>query len=194
MALGAVAAATVPAHAAYTVTAEEVGDDVVFTGSGTIDLTALTYDRSFGAAATLLRPDFGIFGVGLSPVDRYYGVSGPESFGPGGATVFADSTTGGKVHINGRSDFILVPTGYVSGSDLGTSTSVFEASTFASLGLTEGTYTWTWGEGTANADSFTLNIGAPVPEASAWAMMILGLGFAGAALRRRSANVTVTFA
>jgi hypothetical protein len=35
---------------------------------------------------------------------------------------------------------------------------------------------------------------APVPEASTWAMMILGLGLAGAAIRRRSTNVTVSYA
>ena len=46
----------------------------------------------------------------------------------------------------------------------------FAGQTFASLGLTPGTYTWTWGDDPAvagftpdNSDSFTLQIG-PIPE------------------------------
>jgi hypothetical protein len=44
---------------------------------------------------------------------------------------------------------------------------------FASLGLTPGSYLYHWGSG-ANADSLTIEIGNPggaVPEASTWAMM-----------------------
>jgi hypothetical protein len=43
-------------------------------------------------------------------------------------------------------------------------------------------------------DNLTIGSGTAVPEASTWAMMILGLGFAGAALRRRSTGVSVTYA
>jgi len=51
--------------------------------------------------------------------------------------------------------------------------------TFASMGLTPGSYTWSWGSG-LNADSFTLNIVATpagVPESGSTAFsMLLGLG------------------
>jgi hypothetical protein len=48
--------------------------------------------------------------------------------------------------------------------------------TFASLGLTDGTYVWTLGSG-ADADSLTVDIDgitSAVPEPSAWAVLILG--------------------
>jgi hypothetical protein len=72
-----------------------------------------------------------------------------------------------------------VPVGYVSGTALSDSMTS-DSATFASLGVTPGTYTWTWGSG-ADADSFTLKTTA-VPEPSMWAMMLLGftgLGLAG---------------
>lgn len=60
----------------------------------------------------------------------------------------------------------------------------FANRTFATLGLTQGTYIWNWGSG-ANADTFTLNIGsAAVPEP----LTILGAATAagfGAAFKRR---------
>ncbi len=111
---------------------------------------------------------------------------GPSSFGTsviGGYTV-ADSATGVVVGFNVQNAqtgtrFIIVPNGYVSGTDLGTSTAIFEDKTFADLHLIAGTsYTWTWGIG-QNLDSFTVNVEqvAAVPEPSTWAMMIFG--FAG---------------
>lgn len=60
------------------------------------------------------------------------------------------------------------------------SSSTFDGETFASLGLTPGTYVYTWGGG-ADADSLTVKIGA-IPEPGTWVMMMLGfagLGFAG---------------
>ena len=48
---------------------------------------------------------------------------------------------------------LAVPQGYLTGAISGTST--FNNATFASLGITPGTYTWTWGTG-MHADSFTI--------------------------------------
>jgi hypothetical protein len=59
----------------------------------------------------------------------------------------------------------LLPQGYVSGDPLSDS-ATYTGATFASLGVTPGTYVWTWGSG-ADADNFTLQIGptaAPEPS------------------------------
>ena len=69
-------------------------------------------------------------------------------------------------------------------------TSTYLGKTFASLGLTPGTYVYTWGAG-GHADSFTIDITSTsaIPEPSTWAMMFLGfagLGYAG--LRRKGAQ------
>ena len=61
----------------------------------------------------------------------------------------------------------------------------FDNATFASLGVTPGTYEWTWGTGLAN-QNFTLIIGgAGVPDGGS-TVSLLGFGFLGlAALRRK---------
>jgi hypothetical protein len=69
-----------------------------------------------------------------------------------------------------------VPAGYVSDTAL-SDTATYNGATFATLGVTPGTYKWTWGTGAAN-QNFTLQIA--VPEPSTWAMMLAG--FAGLAL------------
>jgi hypothetical protein len=60
----------------------------------------------------------------------------------------------------------------------------FANQTFASIGLTPGTYTWTWGSG-SNADSLTVQIGpAAVPEPAS--VLVVEVGFLGlAAVRHR---------
>jgi hypothetical protein len=94
-------------------------------------------------------------------------LSGPSNFGSGGPAT-ASSGTGDLfgVTVNLRELNLILPTGYSSGSTL-SGTSTYAGSTFASLGMTPGTYVWTWGSG-ANADSFTLRIvsAAAVPEPS----------------------------
>src|SRR6476660_3956194 len=77
-----------PAQAGYTVTLQEVGPDVVATGSGAINLTGLTF-RYSGSANPGLRPHvLGVLGLAIiltgptsSSVDSYSGASGPTSFG-----------------------------------------------------------------------------------------------------------------
>jgi hypothetical protein len=158
----------------------QVGANVVATGSGTIDLTGLTYYDTFYTNAGTF-PGIALIYVGPSgTLDSYGGASGPTSFGSGGDTGLS-SGTGDifGVQGNGQSigSYIDVPTGYVSGSPLSGSMT-FDESTIASLGLTPGTYTYTWGSG-ADADSLTVNI-ASVPEPSslimAGAAALAGLG------------------
>jgi PEP-CTERM motif len=174
------------ADAAFIATIEQVGADVVVTGSGTIGLAGL----SFNSSTTLysgIGPNEGVLGIG-SPnaegADVYTGVSGPASFGSGGLVLPSDSGSGDKVSIEESAQVVTVPQGYVSGGAL-SDTSTYDSATFASLGVTPGTYTWTWGAG-PDADSFTIQVGpAPTTTPEPATLALLGTGLAALGLNRR---------
>jgi hypothetical protein len=74
-----------PAQAGYIVTLEQVGSNVVASGSGTIDLTDLTrFAQNSGVAIAVVPNVFfiqtGQIGVG---VDEYQGITGPGVSGAG---------------------------------------------------------------------------------------------------------------
>jgi hypothetical protein len=162
-----------PAQAGYTVTLQQVGPNVVATGSGAIDLTGLTFSQS-GFTSPAIKPKLipninGVIGSAFiytgptsSAVDEYGGLSGPTSFGSGSARS-ASSGSGDMVGITitpypvfGFTVWLLrVPKGYVSGTAL-SNMAIYSGATFATLGVTPGTYVWTWGAG-AN-QNFTLKI------------------------------------
>ncbi|PYK97480.1 MAG: hypothetical protein DME32_15750 [Verrucomicrobia bacterium] len=144
-----------PAEAGYTVTLQQVGPDVVATGSGAIDLTGLTFSQYAG----LLNPEIGprggegqlggiVMGPTSSSVDRYSDnetSSGPTSFGSGGVTL-ASSGSGDMVGTHSLIweggeviGFLIVPRGYVSGTFL-SNRATWRGKTFATLGVTPGTY------------------------------------------------------
>ena len=76
-----------------------------------------------------------------------------------------------------------MPQGYVSGAALSNSMT-FNNATFASLGVTPGTYVWTWGTGLPN-QNFTLIIGGVgVPDGGS-TVSLLGFGLLGLAVLRR---------
>jgi hypothetical protein len=166
---------------AYTVTLEEVGSDVVANGGGAIDLTGLSFLFG-GIAIPNISPNTASLSVGQSAsVDAYSAISGPASFGSGGFT-FANGGSGDAVGVQGL--LLLVPQGYVSGIALSDSMT-FNNATFASLGVTPGTYEWTWGTGLPN-QNFTLVIGgAGVPDGGS-TVSLLGFALLGlTALRRK---------
>jgi hypothetical protein len=75
-----------PAQAAYMVTLEQVGTSVVAIGSGTIDLTGLTFGYPFGTDVGI-EPNLAYIATGPAgsqPIDVYTGITGPASFGDGG--------------------------------------------------------------------------------------------------------------
>jgi hypothetical protein len=170
-----------PAAAAFIVDIAQQGGNVVATGSGTIDLAALTAccgsNPPPGVNAVLGRLSLG---NGVSG-EAWAGNSfhGPGSFG-GGGLFQATSGTGDHVEMAGQNSFLAVPTGYVSGTALADS-ATWNSATISSLGLTPGTYTWAWGSG-ADADSFVIDIAAAsTPEPVSLALLttaILGLGIA----------------
>ncbi len=174
-----------PARATFIVNLQQQGADVVASGSGTLNLTALSFvDTAIGLSA-LIRPNSGIVQTGQTTDngDVYTGVTGPTSFGSGDMN-FASSGSGDFVGVEGN--LLVVPQGYNSGNSL-SSTSTWASQTFASLGVTPGTYVWTWGSG-ADADSFTLQVGpaSATPEPSTLTLAsLLSLGLLGYGWRRR---------
>lgn len=178
------------AKAAVVMTIEQVGSNVVASGSGSLDVAGLTFDGNMVAFPFML-PVNGILLVGnpsSGTTDTYGPIAGPSNFGSG-SLAWADSATGDLIGVSSSSSFLGVPPGYLSGSPL-SGTATFDNTTLANLGVTDGTYTWTWGSGD-HADSLTLEIGASaitagVPEPSTWAMMILGFcGIGFLAYRRK---------
>lgn len=185
-----------PAHASYTVTLTERGGNVVANGSGSLDLGALTLwstgENAFSHASVAgsqgeitagassdNNGSFYTFEGSYSPGGPNPNFTGPTSFGTGSLSN-ASSSGGDLVGYNGNpSDTIplLVPAGYVSSDPL-LSSATWDNATFASLGVTPGSYTWSWGAGTEHPDSFTLDIEAmAVPEPSSLALLALPFGF-----------------
>jgi hypothetical protein len=165
--------------AAVIIDIEQVGSDVVATGSGSIDLADLSFKQTSSTETGVYGP-FADAAIGINNVivDIYSGAAGPTNFGAG-ALYLASSGTGDTFGAVGAFGYIAVPTGYVSGASL-SGTSTWTAATIASLGLTPGTYVYTWGTG-ADADSLTFQIGpASVPEPSTLALSgiaaVMGLG------------------
>ena len=146
-----------PAQAGYTVTLQQVGFDVVATGSGAISLTGLTFSQSGSQDPLINSRGFIHTGPFSSSGDTYTGhIGGPTSFGSGGGG-HASSGSGDMVGINGGifGTALIVPTGYVSGTAL-SDMATYSNTTLASLRVTPGTYVWKWGTG-AN-QNFTLKI------------------------------------
>jgi hypothetical protein len=169
---------TQSATASLIITINQEGSDVVATGTGSINLAALTFEES-GNQAQGINPGAALIAEGTppnpNPVDIYRGFTGPTDFGTINAFVSASSGTGDQFSIAGLVGNITVPQGYTSDSPL-TATDTYTGQSFSSLGLTPGTYTWTWGTG-ASADSFTVQIGpaAVVPEPSTAIQAVIGV-------------------
>jgi hypothetical protein len=175
---------------AYTVTLEQLGSNVVANGSGAIDLNGLNFVISVPLAPGVINASFGIIQIGdtlgnFPLIDKYTGFTGPTSFGSG-IDFGTDIGSGDAFGIDGGSGNIDVPHDYVSGTALSNSIT-FNNASFATLGLTPGTYIWMWGDG---ADQrFTLQIGSVgvpgVPDGGS-TVSLLGFGLLGlAALRHK---------
>ena len=93
-----------------------------------------------------------------------------------GSLVNGAPDTGVRFGLDALHGFLTVYSGYVSGTAL-SGTTTFANQTFASLGLTAGTYTY----GIPN-DTLTVEI-PTVPEPAAWALMLVGVGLIGAGMR-----------
>jgi len=174
-------------QASIVVTATETGEDVVFTGSGTLDLSALSWTGNGFSTGSNIQANPSEFALGTTEtreVQFYEGssIARPASLGVLSSLAFADSGSGDRFgpaagFFAPHDPFLIVPVDYISGGSLSGSMT-FSGATLASLGINPGTYVWSWGAG-SNADSFTLQA---VPEPST--TLFAGLAVAVFGMRR----------
>jgi len=162
-------------QADVTIYINQVGSDVVATGSGSLDITDLTYNPGALSSPGVI-PNQGVIEEGpLAVATSYYtAVTGPTAFGTSGQSL-PTFGSGDEFGISGWNHTLVLPTSYVTGTSL-SSSDTYSGQTISSLGLTPGTYTWTWGTG-AHADSLTVQIGpatTAVPEPSTAIVAVLG--------------------
>jgi hypothetical protein len=143
----------------FNVTISQVGSDVVWSGSGSFNLTALTSDGpgsmgggyNSGQAVWAIGPD--------TSVDTYSGtITYPASFGTSNVAVTSNTGSTFGILPGGSGRLLYVPSGYVSNTNISGS-STYANKTIASAGLTPGTYTWSWGSG-GNASTLVMTITA----------------------------------
>jgi hypothetical protein len=160
---------TSAADAAMILRLEEVGGDVVVRGSGSINLSGLTfkdstevYDNIFTSIQLYAGPETISDGV-----DQWSGMTGPSTISSTSDSFLADTGTGNLFGIvsddtsegGTRLPLLVLPRSYVSGAAL-SGTTQFNTQTFSSMGITRGTLTWTL----PSADTVTITTDAqPVP-------------------------------
>ena len=177
------------AEAAAVYTFTQVGSNVIGTGSGSINLGALTYQStSAGGASFSPASDYILGGPSSGGAEDSYGVqflSAPFNFGHSSNIFTPQSGSGDYLGVYaGGSGRVFVTHGYVSGALLA-DTDIYNNSSFASLGLTLGSYIFSWGAG-STADTFTIQVGppaAPVPEPATLLLLVGGVAAATAARR-----------
>ena len=175
------------------ITVVETPTGVSIDGDGTLDLEGLSIvfegDQTTGINPSLPVVSLGGTNTFFNAIDSYGLTTGsiPSNIGPG-SIPFAPTNVSGDVFgfgLFGGSEEIFVPDGYVSGDPLA-GTSFYASESFASIGLTPGSYGFTIPSG----DSVTVNINA-IPEPTTAAM--LGLSSLVLISRRRRRISEVTF-
>jgi hypothetical protein len=185
------------ARAEFIITFSQQGNNVVATGTGSLNLAALTFRVSPELSAGV-NPSLGTTSVGPGGlVDEYYHLpSAPPAFGTG-LNKYVSSGTGATVGDGVYTNVapwgydLIVPFRYQSGSSL-SGTSTYDNTTLSNLGLAPGTYTYSWGSG-ATADDIKVIIPSAAPEPASIAMLVSGIVAAGgfAVYRRRRATPAI---
>ncbi len=168
-----------PASAAIVMTANEIGSDVVFSYTGTLDITGMTSASEMTIPASRVRASEPIvhfidaFPSGANS-DSYSSAfsSRPSNLGTTSTTVINAATssatavfgtTGNTLYLDNR----LTASDWLTTTQSGSMT--FQGKTLAGLGIVPGTYTWVLNN--SAADTITLNA---VPEPSS--LMLVGAG------------------
>jgi hypothetical protein len=141
----------------FNVTISQVGSDVVWSGSGSFNLDALTSAGASTIGGGYNSPN-AIWAIGPNaPVDTYSGtITYPASFGFSAIAVTSNTGETFGVLPGGSGRLLYVPSGYVSNTNI-SGTSTYTNTTIAGAGLTPGVYTWSWGSG-GNASTLVMTI------------------------------------
>lgn len=172
------------ANAAVTINVTEVGGNVVFTTSGSLDLTGAAFLGGIGYDDGFIPGGSNWYvasGAGAA-VDNYAMTSFAGAFGSSGAFFSSPSSVSGDDFFiwgnGGGTEQVGVPVGYISGSAI-SSGMVFAGATISGFTMIPGTYLYN-----IPNDTITLNIVA-IPEPETYAMLLAGLGLLGFIARRR---------
>ena len=143
----------------FNVTISQVGSDVVWSGSGSFNLAALT-SAGPGSIGGGYNSGQAVWAIGPNvAVDTYSGtITYPFIFGTSAVGVTSSSGSTFGILPGGSGRLLYVPSGYVSNTNISGS-STYANKTIAEAGLTPGTYTWSWGSG-GNASTLVMTITA----------------------------------
>ena len=146
------------AASAFTVTVTQVGPNVVWSGTGSFDLTGLTLSGSILTGAGF-NANLAIWAIGPQASSSVYtGIDSgfPANFGNNGIGFSsAVGSTFGIINTNvGNNRILVVPLGYTSNTVISGS-ATYNNITIADF-LYTGSYVWTWNSG---SNSLTMNIG-----------------------------------
>jgi len=143
----------------FNVTVSQVGPNVVWNGSGSFNLSALSF-VGVGTTGAGFNGNQAIWAIGpnsVNNIDQYSGVTTyPSSFGTGGVGVTSTSGSTFGILTGGGGRLLYVPTGYVSNTTISGS-ATYSSQTISSMGLTPGVYTWSWGTG-GNTSTLVMTI------------------------------------
>jgi hypothetical protein len=182
----AILAASGTASAAVIINVYEMGSDVVFSTTGSLNLSGASYLGGIGYADGFIPggSNWYIASGSGSSVDNYALTSFAGAFGTSGTFFNTPSSVSGSDFFiwgqAGATEQVGVPVGYVSGDPIN-SGMVFSGATIAGFTMIPGTYVYSLPN-----DTITLNIGGRVdivPEPGAFSVVSLGL-VAGLAARR----------
>jgi hypothetical protein len=183
------------AHAALTINVNESGGDVVASASGMLNVDALS--AGFAAAVfdgyVVGLNGISVIVVGEPPASGFWDVYslGSETLAfmvDGSPFAESDLSAGTQVGINSGAGgtSLYIPQGYQSGTPV-TSSSTWQSTTVAALGLVPGTYVFNWGaDGTA--DSLTIQITAGPQATYTVGGNVSGLSGAGLELQNNGGD------